>query len=200
MPVYINITQEYEIEPVLVRGPLPRRVMYYKDDTTKVDDKGKKKEREQLSMMQNLAGVHLLVAVLITTVSYAACIAMPGGFMGGQDSRPGSAVLRRSGLFKTFILMDTTSMVFSSCAVFIHLWLPFCTTEESHTRYRLYVLKLAFWMIMVAMMAMGFAFVMGTCSALVPSMDIVIPNSIIGGSFLLALFLLVYSSPIYTNY
>lgn len=74
MPVYINITQEYEIEPVLVRGPLPRRVMYYKDDTTKVDDKGKKKEREQLSLMQNLAGVHLVVAVLITTVSYAACI------------------------------------------------------------------------------------------------------------------------------
>lgn len=196
MPVYINITQEYEIEPVLVRGPLPRRVMYYKDDTTEVEDKDKKKERAQLSKMQKLAEVHLVVAVLITTVSFAACIAMPGGFMGGQDPRPGSAVLRRSGLFKTFILMNTISMVFSSSAVFIHLWMPYCTTEAYNTRYRLYVLKLAFWMIMVAMMAMGFAFVMGTCSVLVPSMDIFIPNSIIGGSFLLALLFLVYSSPI----
>jgi hypothetical protein len=66
------------------------------------------------------------VAALIATVTFAACINMPGGFVGGgEGSHPGSVLLRRKAAFKAFVITDTISMVLSSSAVFIHLLMPF---------------------------------------------------------------------------
>ncbi|XP_062176161.1 ankyrin repeat-containing protein ITN1-like [Alnus glutinosa] len=61
--------------------------------------------KEVSSYLRETAGAHLVVAALITTVTFAACITMPGGFMGsGEGSHPGSALLRKSATFKAFVI------------------------------------------------------------------------------------------------
>jgi ATP-dependent Zn protease len=50
----------------------------------------KKKKKSILSMLQKATEVHLVVAALIATVTFAKCIIMPEGFVGGgKGSHPG---------------------------------------------------------------------------------------------------------------
>jgi hypothetical protein len=168
-------------------------VITYEDDTTKLEDKKKKweenemeeKEKERRSMLQKTTEVHLVVAALIATVTFAACITMPGGFVsGGEGSHPGSVLLRRNSAFKAFVIIDTISMVLSSSAVFIHLLIPFLfdrnIDDESNP---MKLVFLAFKFILWAMIAMGLAFVTGTYAVLMPSLGLAITNCIIGLTF-----------------
>jgi hypothetical protein len=103
------------------------------------------------------------VAALITTVTFAACITMPGGFMGsGEGSHSGSALLRKSAAFKAFVITDTISMVFSSSAVFIYLFTPFLFSRYiSDEQSRHLIFSIAFYFIIAALIAMVLAFVTG---------------------------------------
>ncbi|XP_041025784.1 protein ACCELERATED CELL DEATH 6-like, partial [Juglans microcarpa x Juglans regia] len=85
----------------------------------------KKWEKQKDEDDGKAAQAHLVVAVLITAVTFAAGITMPGGFVGGDDhALSGMAVLRKSVAFKTFIITDTLSLMLSSSAVFLHLFIP----------------------------------------------------------------------------
>ncbi|KAG2725714.1 hypothetical protein I3760_01G079100 [Carya illinoinensis] len=144
------------------------------------------KSKDKLKMMNEevdkASSAHLVVAALITTVTFAAGITMPGGFIGG-DYHPhsGSAVLRKSAAFQVFIISNVLSLVLSSSAVFIHLFIPLFHPKyifEKRSRF----LLMAFFLLLLSMAPMVLAFVTGTYAVLAHS-SIAIPTCIIGLSF-----------------
>ncbi|XP_059446692.1 ankyrin repeat-containing protein At5g02620-like [Corylus avellana] len=169
-----------------VHGLLPRRVITFEDG----DEGGDKMDEDRTFLLRNAAEAHLVVAALITTVSFAACITMPGGFASsGEGSHPGSALLKKNVAFKAFIITDTISMVLSSSAVFIHLLMPFLFNKYSNEDHSENFLLLAFFLILGAMITMVLAFVTGTYAVLMHSLNLAIANCIIGLTFFGILFL-----------
>ncbi|KAF5460185.1 hypothetical protein F2P56_020071 [Juglans regia] len=146
----------------------------------------KKRRKEYLD---KAAETHLVVAALITTVTFAAAITMPGGFVGtgGDPHYEGSAILRRNAAFKAFIITDAISLVLSSSAVVTHLFLPVLlwNSHSDETRYAL--LMLAKWFILMAMGAMVLAFITGAYAVLAHSLDLAITTCVIGSFFFLIL-------------
>ncbi|XP_059446693.1 protein ACCELERATED CELL DEATH 6-like [Corylus avellana] len=165
---------------------LPQRVITFEDE----DKGGDKIDEDSISLLRNASEAHLVVATLITTVTFAACITMPGGFAGsGEGSHPGSALLKKNTAFKAFVIIDTLSMVLSSSAVFIHLVTPFFFGKNSNKKHGLYLVVLAYQLILGAMITMVLAFVTGTYAVLMHSLDLAIANCIIGLTFFVILFL-----------
>ncbi|KAB1207404.1 hypothetical protein CJ030_MR7G017413 [Morella rubra] len=66
-------------------------------------------EKESKDYTEKAAGAHLVVAALITTVTFIAGITIPGGFQSGDDSHPGSAVLMGSAAFRAFVVSNELS-------------------------------------------------------------------------------------------
>ncbi|XP_030453292.1 ankyrin repeat-containing protein At5g02620-like [Syzygium oleosum] len=64
----------------------------------------------------------LMVAMLITTVTFAAAFTMPGGYNNNIGPGQGVALLRSSGFLKQFIISDTIAMTCSIMASSIILW------------------------------------------------------------------------------
>ncbi|KAG6732693.1 hypothetical protein I3842_01G190500 [Carya illinoinensis] len=152
----------------------------------KEEEERKKEEQERMEkeVDRKAAESHLVVAALITTVTFATSITMPGGFVGGgEKSLPaGSAILRTSAAFKAFIITDVLAMVLSSSAVFIHLFLPIMPDKflsDAHD----FLHTLAFTFLLLAMIPMVLAFITGTYAVLAHSLDVAIPACIIGLSF-----------------
>lgn len=97
----INNTQMSELRGEVNR--LPQRVITFEEDTTKQKDEvGDKEGEDSRSLLWKASEAHLIVATLIITVTFTACIIMPEGFMGsGEDSHSGSALLRKKCCFKS---------------------------------------------------------------------------------------------------
>ncbi|KAF5464589.1 hypothetical protein F2P56_014658 [Juglans regia] len=71
-------------------------------EDVKLEEREKKMREEDQTTQASL-----VVAALVTTVTFAAGITMPGGFIGGDDHpHPGSAVLEKSTAFKAFIITN----------------------------------------------------------------------------------------------
>ncbi|KAG6684200.1 hypothetical protein I3842_12G050900 [Carya illinoinensis] len=138
--------------------------------------------------LEKAAEAHLVVAALITTVTFAAAITMPGGFVGtGGDphDHEGSAVLRRNAAFKIFIITDAISLVLSSSAVVTHLLMPllFKNSDSESDKTRQAFLKWAFGFILMAMGAMVLAFITGAYAVLEHSLDLAVTTCVIGSCF-----------------
>ena len=67
-----------------------------------VDQVSKGHRERFVFIMENASQVHLVVDTLIATVTFAAGITMPGGFIGREGPQPGSAVLTRNAAFRVF--------------------------------------------------------------------------------------------------
>ncbi|KAF5464568.1 hypothetical protein F2P56_014639, partial [Juglans regia] len=120
-------------------------------------------EKKMIKEDNKAAQAHLVVAALITTVTFAAGITMPGGFVGGDDHpHPGSAVLRNSVAFKAFIITNALSLMLSSSAIFIHLIIPVLPSDDDFFRKRISFLRIAFRFLLFSMAPMVLAFVTGT--------------------------------------
>ncbi|KAG6667194.1 hypothetical protein CIPAW_01G084000 [Carya illinoinensis] len=127
----------------------------------KVDRQQKREIRRKKKMEEEdkAAQAHLVVAALITTVTFAAGITMPGGFVGGDDHlHPGFAVLRKSAAFQVFIITNALSLMLSSSAIFIHLFIPLIPSEDFFEK-RSSLLQIAFWLLLSSMAPMVLAFV-----------------------------------------
>ncbi|XP_041025489.1 uncharacterized protein LOC121265863 [Juglans microcarpa x Juglans regia] len=123
------------------------------------DVKLKQEREKKMEEEDKAAQVHLVAAALITTVTFAAGINMPGGFIGGDDHpHPGSAVLEKSVAFKVFIITNALALMLSSSAVFIHLFIPLMPSEDLF-KTRTCFLQLAFWFLLSSMAPMVLAFV-----------------------------------------
>uniref|UniRef100_A0A7N2LJJ7 PGG domain-containing protein n=1 Tax=Quercus lobata TaxID=97700 RepID=A0A7N2LJJ7_QUELO len=67
-------------------------------------------EEKFMIKVERAAEAHLVVAALIATVTFAAGIAVPGGFVDGKDTDAGAAILRTNVAFKAFIISNSIAM------------------------------------------------------------------------------------------
>lgn len=105
---------------------------------------------------------HLVVAGLIATVTFAAGITMPGGYIDEKGPDQGTAVLTRSSAFQGFVISNSAALVFSSCAVFAHLFVPLLRDKS----FEFLIWNLGLVLIVAAMFAMVLAFLLGAYAVL----------------------------------
>nr|XP_048327752.1 ankyrin repeat-containing protein NPR4-like [Ziziphus jujuba var. spinosa] len=72
--------------------------------------------------LKNILNIHILVASLIATVTFAAGFAMPGGYEQDLSSTKGMAMLSNKTSFKVFVIADSIAFCCSSVSVFIQFW------------------------------------------------------------------------------
>ncbi|KAM3236594.1 hypothetical protein P3L10_016631 [Capsicum annuum] len=69
--------------------------------------------------IMNAAQIHLVVATLLVTVTFAAGFTLPGGFESDHDSpNKGMAILTKKSAFCAFVVTDAIAFVCSAGAVF----------------------------------------------------------------------------------
>ncbi|XVE81049.1 hypothetical protein DITRI_Ditri15bG0032000 [Diplodiscus trichospermus] len=91
---------------------------------------------------------HLVVATLVATMTFAAGIAVPGGY----NSESGFATLSHNSAFKAFIITDALAFVSSLFAIFLHFFSVYLRKNE---------LQVAIGWIIVAFADLFTAFAMG---------------------------------------
>ncbi|KAG5554523.1 hypothetical protein RHGRI_012166 [Rhododendron griersonianum] len=174
----------------------PRRIWYNSRDTVRKDQEciikwkmgrkerkerkeNRKKERDE--EMSKMANTHMIVATLISTISFAAGFTIPGGYDGNQGPNQGMAVLVREAAFKAFVITNTIAVICSTSSVFLYVSAAvFSSKYEGDKRTHRYTT--AFWLIIIAMVAMILAFIAGTYTVLAHSSGLVIVTSVIACS------------------
>lgn len=153
-----------------------------KVDEGNIDGNEKKRRHELLeNYMKKGRDSHLIVAALIATVTFTAGITLPGGYIDEKGPYLGSAALTRSRAFQAFVIFNTIAMIFSSCAVYIHLFVALMKNKRKE--FEIWNLSMLF--IMYAMLAMVLAFLMGTYAVLYRAKELAISACVIGGLFFL---------------
>ena len=117
-------------------------------------------EEKFMIKVEKAAEAHLVVAALIATVTFAAGIAVPGGFVDGKDTDAGAAILRTNVAFKAFIISNSIAMVLSTISALIQLFVPMWF-HQYFTFSGGTLFFVAFSLTVFAMGAMMLAFFMG---------------------------------------
>jgi hypothetical protein len=168
-------------------GPIGRGPFVLKEEEEKNNDEENKEEEEALSKARES---HLVVAVLIATVTFAVAFTL----LGGYKSDRGTAILAKKAAFIVFVISDAMSMVLSILAVFIHFLISLIhgfelikrkdISEEAAIK----LFGVATLFTMIGMDTMIIAFISGTYTVPEPSLRLAINTCFIGVSF----FFLVY--------
>lgn len=119
----------------------------------------------------------LLVATLVATVTFAAGIAVPGGF---NSSAPnlGMAILTINFNFSLFVIYDTVAMHSSLVAIVALIWAQMGDPELVHRAFRLALPSLS-----LALIFMSAAFYHGLLATTSHNLLLSIPNTIIYSVF-----------------
>ncbi|KAF3433964.1 hypothetical protein FNV43_RR25067 [Rhamnella rubrinervis] len=104
--------------------------------------------------LKNISSIHLLVATLISTVTFTAGFTMPGGFQQGGASNEGLAVLSSKTPFKMFVIADSIAFYCASASVF----LQFCGSVEHNYHLLLRFTKVAAALTYLSSLGMVVAF------------------------------------------
>ncbi|KAB1201588.1 hypothetical protein CJ030_MR0G002905 [Morella rubra] len=157
-----------------------------KDKVDMAEETGNKEVEEFHQRLEKAGpGTHLVVATLITTVTFVASITIPGGFVDNDGTYPGSPILS-SAAFVTFVIFNNICLLFSSSAVLIHLLVALLPRPES----RVMFLMVTWLFILVAMVKMVVAFVTASYAVLAHSIGLAIASCVIGSSFIPMLFII----------
>lgn len=129
----------------------------------------------------NMLEIHLLVAVLIATVTFAAAFTLPGGYMQNNDGpTKGMAVLSSRVAFKIFVVFDTLAF----CCAVAAVYLQFGTSGGGYYEKARFV-NVTMILIFIAILAMVLAFASGMYVVLAKSVGIGLTAFITAGSFIL---------------
>ncbi|TYJ40959.1 hypothetical protein E1A91_A04G178000v1 [Gossypium mustelinum] len=117
--------------------------------------------------------VHLVVAALIATVTFAVAITVPGGLKREKGSEQVTPFLIHDAAFKAFVVTDALAFLLSLCALFFHFGMlpPFFSIQRppfiSHVRattflgYAVYAMVIAFFIAIYVVLkpSLGLSFV-----------------------------------------
>ncbi|KAJ0102114.1 hypothetical protein Patl1_05790 [Pistacia atlantica] len=140
----------------------------------------------ELSRFEKTKDSEMVVATLIATVTFTAALTMPGGYRSEKGPDQGTAFLSRKAAFQAFVITDATAFVLSLAAVFIHFFAA--RNLSALWFFRAYTRLL----ISLAIVAVVVAFSTGTYAVLSPSLGFAIATCLIGLSFFLGIFTLIY--------
>ncbi|KAL6314107.1 hypothetical protein AAG906_011843 [Vitis piasezkii] len=127
---------------------------------------------------KELSGALMLMATLIATVTYAAAFTIPGGF-NAEGRHKGKVVLGGSAAFKAFVITDTIAMTSSMMAAVVLVTMPF----RANKNIRDSSLGVSVFLLWLALVTMGMAFVTGLYAVLSEVLPLAIVVYCIGGSF-----------------
>ncbi|WMV39567.1 hypothetical protein MTR67_032957 [Solanum verrucosum] len=86
----------------------------------KDDDEAKaKKEKLEIEKIMKSTQMHVVVATLIMTVTFAAGFTLPGGL----DSDDGMVILVKNAAFAAFVISDILAFTCSACAIIIYFFM-----------------------------------------------------------------------------
>ncbi|PHT87340.1 hypothetical protein T459_09446 [Capsicum annuum] len=84
-------------------------------------DKAKKADQTEVESIMKAAQIHIVMATLIMTVTFAAGITLPGGFESDSNCpNQGMSILIRKTTFRAFVVSDAIAFTFSVVAIFIY--------------------------------------------------------------------------------
>ncbi|PHT49035.1 hypothetical protein CQW23_13243 [Capsicum baccatum] len=128
-------------------------------------DKAEKADQTVIESAMKVAQIHIVVATLIMTVTFAAGITFPGGFESDPDSHnQGMAILIRKTAFRAFVISDAIAFTCSAIAIFIYFSMA-DVSNEPHSKNivkKLYYLAIIFQCL--SMLAVVIAFATGLYS------------------------------------
>ncbi|OMO71954.1 hypothetical protein CCACVL1_18017 [Corchorus capsularis] len=141
---------------------------------------------DEIEKTRSRLEIHLLIAMLIATVTFQAAFTMPGGY---KDD--GTPQFMQKSAFKSFIIFNSIAFIFSIATVFIQ----FATSKFSYylrSRYS----RLAEVMIFFAVLGMLLAFASGMYVALASSIGLSLVAYILVACFLLIYYACWFVDPI----
>ncbi|KAM3236625.1 hypothetical protein P3L10_016662 [Capsicum annuum] len=153
-------------------------------------DKAKKADQEEVESIMKSAQLHIVVATLIMTVTFAAGITLPGGFESNPDSNnQGMAILIRKTAFRAFVVSDAIAFTFSAVAIFIYFLMADVSIdpEDKKTLEKLY--HLSGVCLCLSMLAVVIAFATGMFATLSHSLGLAVTVCFIGCLSILLYFL-----------
>ncbi|KAM3268584.1 hypothetical protein P3S67_031525 [Capsicum chacoense] len=123
-------------------------------------------ETESKGMLKDImeaTQIHLVVATLLVTVTFAAGFTLPGGFESDlNSSNKGMAILIRETVFRAFVVSDTIAFTCSAGAVFNYFYIAISATTAKRLKLITVRFKIAILLQSLAMSAVVIAFVTGT--------------------------------------
>ncbi|OMO96265.1 hypothetical protein COLO4_15393 [Corchorus olitorius] len=141
---------------------------------------------DEIEKTRSRLEIHLLIAMLIATVTFQAAFTMPGGY---KDD--GTPQFMQNPAFKSFIIFNSIAFIFSVATVFIQ----FATSKFSYYMRSRYS-RLAEVMIFIAVVAMLLAFASGMYVELASSIGLSLVAYILVACFLLIYYACWFVDPI----
>ncbi|PHU18757.1 hypothetical protein BC332_14452 [Capsicum chinense] len=125
-------------------------------------DKANKADQTEVESIMKSTQLHIVVATLIMTVTFAAGITLPGGFESDPDSpNKGMAILIRKTTFRAFVISDAIAFTFSASAIFIYFIMANASTLPQHNKLIQKLYHLASNFLCLSMFAVVIAFATG---------------------------------------
>ncbi|KAI3868211.1 hypothetical protein MKX03_022894 [Papaver bracteatum] len=158
------------------------RVRYSLVETTEERSRKEEEEKKRLEKLEKLSRNHVVVAMLIATVAFAAGFTLPGGYK-NDGSNEGMATLAKEAAFIAFMVFNSLALLLSTHAVFLHFWSKFLSTSLSEEYDLISVVTPTLACTFFAILAMVAAFISGTYAVLSHLPALAIPLCLLGCSF-----------------
>ncbi|KAM3268314.1 hypothetical protein P3S67_031255 [Capsicum chacoense] len=141
-------------------------------------------ETESKGMLKDImeaTQMHLVVATLLVTVTFAAGFTLPGGFESDlNSSNKGMAIVIRETVFCAFIVSDTIAFTCFAGAVFNYFYIAISAATAKRLKLITVRFKIAIFLQRLAMSAVVIAFVTGMYATLAHSVGLAVTFCVIG--------------------
>ncbi|KAM3345498.1 hypothetical protein P3S68_025207 [Capsicum galapagoense] len=140
-------------------------------------------ETESKGMLKDImeaTQIHLVVATLLVTVTFAAGFTLPGGFESDlNSSNKGMVILIRETVFRAFVVSDSIAFTCSAGAVFNYFYIAISAATAKRLKLITVRFKIAILLQRLAMSAVVIAFVTGMYATLAHSVGLAVTVCVI---------------------
>ncbi|ONI13116.1 hypothetical protein PRUPE_4G203600 [Prunus persica] len=154
-------------------------------DNIKVFSRADQEEAIAMQTYKQMGQTLLMVATLITTVTFAAAFTMPGGYNNDVGPDQGQALLQSNNFFKCFIITDSIAMTCSIIAACLLFWGAVNSNKSSYV----YYLTIAAALTYIALLSTGIAFTTGVTAVISHQQFAKVLGHVVGIAFHVSTFL-----------
>ncbi|PQQ06986.1 ankyrin repeat-containing protein ITN1 [Prunus yedoensis var. nudiflora] len=148
-------------------------------DNIKVFARADQEEAIAIQTYKQMGQTLLMVATLITTVTFTAAFTMPGGYNNDVGPDQGQALLQSNNFFKWFIITDTIAMTCSILAACLLFW----GSVNSNESFYVYYFKSAAALTYFALQFTAASFTMGILAVVPHQQFVKTLGTLVGVSF-----------------
>ncbi|CAN4094220.1 unnamed protein product [Withania somnifera] len=169
-----------------------KKMQEQEDEVESRENKAKKDKKSKLEDIMAATQIHLVVATLLVTVTFAAGFTLPGGFESDLNSpNKGMAILTKKTAFRAFVVSDAIAFTCSAGAVFSYFFIAVNAAATKKIKIIRPLFAIASFLQIFAMSAVVIAFVTGMYATLANSAGLAATVCVIGcASFLVYTLLL----------